>query len=269
MRIILSVIAASLVLHPGTEERNAGSLPVFKQLLHSTGHEMKKENLKSKKAFSNVEDDTSANEVVNDEQDTAFDNDCETLSAHFKAILRTYKEDAQNTLEQAKSFKPGRDWYVQVLNDSRNRYLLAAISPSNRKQLQEDTGDLYPCLEKIIDEIALVAAKTLPLYKPVGYTVRNASEEKLIRSAVNDLDNAKVLHTGMLESNWLIEKNKYGVPTARYKHGMIYAQYPKSITDDGYCRIIYVNILQDYTGDGSYGASYSRFIRTEPAGCSK
>jgi hypothetical protein len=37
--------------------------------------------------------------------------------------------------------------------------------------------------------------------------------------------------------------------------------------DDGYCRIAYVNIIQDYSGGGSYGESRPNYIRAEPAGC--
>ena len=48
---------------------------------------------------------------------------------------------------------------------------------------------------------------------------------------------------------------------------MIHAQYPKTMTDDGYCRIIYVNIVQDYIDKGAYGASYAVFVKVEPAGC--
>jgi hypothetical protein len=188
------------------------------------------------------------------------------LSDIDKARLSVYTEDAQKTLDQAKSFTPGRNWYVGVLNDSRNEYLMAAISPSERKQLEEKLGHFYPHITKLLDEIAKVAAKTLPLYKPVGYNVKNAAEEKLLRTAVNDLAQAKVLQTGMMESTWTVSKNNYNIPTVRFKHGMIHAQYPKTVTDDGYCRIIYVNILQDYIDNGKYGASYAVFIKSEPAG---
>lgn len=189
------------------------------------------------------------------------------LSDIDKTRLSFYTEDAEKTLDQAKSFTAGRSWFVGVLNDSRNEYLMAAISPSGRKQLEEKLGHFYPHLTKLVDEIAKVAAKSLPLYKPVGYNVKNAVEEKFLRTAVNDLDKAKVLQTGMMESSWIVSKNNYDIPTARFKHGMIHAQYPKTITDDGYCRIIYVNIVQDYIDKGVYGASYAVFVKTEPAGC--
>lgn len=192
--------------------------------------------------------------------------DCDNLSAIDKARIASIKEDMQTTLEQAKSFTAGRGWYVEDFNDRRNEYLQAAISPSGRDEFKKKWGHLFPCLEGLLNEIGTAAQKTLPLYRPVGYTVRNAAEEKLLRSAVTDLYQAKELGIGLLEAGWLIQKDDLEIPKYRYKHGMIYVQYPKSSTDDGYCRIIYVNIIQDYAGGGSYGTSYASFIKSQPAG---
>ncbi|MBO9591471.1 MAG: hypothetical protein J7599_01095 [Niabella sp.] len=194
--------------------------------------------------------------------------DCSRLSDIDKTRVDIYKENMQKTLEQAKSFTTGRGWYVQDFNDGWNEYLRAAISPSERKQFEKKYGHLYACLAGLLDEIAQAAQKTLPLYKPVGYNVHNTAEERILRSGVTDLAQAKVLGTGLMESDWQISKNEFGIPTARFKHGMIYAQYPKTSTDDGFCRIIYVNIVQDYSGGGTYGASHANFIKSEPAGCS-
>lgn len=195
-------------------------------------------------------------------------SDCSRLSDIDKARVDIYKENMQKTLEQAKSFIPGRGWYVQDFNDGWNEYLRAAISPSERNVFEKKYGHLYACLSGLLEAIAQAAQKTLPLYKPVGYNIHNAAEERLLRSGVTDLAQARVLGTGLMESNWLISKNEFGIPTARFKHGMIYAQYPKTSTDDGFCRIIYVNIVQDYSGGGTYGASRASFIKSEPAGCS-
>ena len=42
----------------------------------------------------------------------------------------------------------------------------------------------------------------------------------------------------------------------------------KSATlDDGFCRIVYVNIVQDYAGGSSYADSTANYINMEPAGC--
>jgi hypothetical protein len=45
----------------------------------------------------------------------------------------------------------------------------------------------------------------------------------------------------------------------------VWARYPSR--DDGFCRLIFVNIVQDYAGGGTYGDSYGNFIKSEYAGC--
>jgi hypothetical protein len=98
-----------------------------------------------------------------------------------------------------------------------------------------------------LEGLAAVAKKTLPSYKPTGFTVRNAAEEQLLRSAVNDIANAKVISSGMATATWNIEKRSNGIPNA-VQARMIYARY--SNLDDGYCRIIHVNVVQDYLAAG-------------------
>ena len=62
---------------------------------------------------------------------------------------------------------------------------------------------------------------------------------------------ATVFRIGLSTDTWFIDKNDIGLPTARYKHGMIYARFPS--LDDGFCRIVYVNVVQEYTGGGTFG----------------
>ena len=116
------------------------------------------------------------------------------------------------------------------------------------------------------DGLAAVARKTLPGYTgPQGYTFGTPAEKSALLSAINDIRQAKVLKVGIKQTNWLIDKNSLGIPTARYKHGVIWAQYPNR--DDGFCRILWVNIKQDYAGGGTYSASYGYFVSRAFAGC--
>jgi hypothetical protein len=65
--------------------------------------------------------------------------------------------------------------------------------------------------------------------------------------------------------SWEIEKLNNGLPSSRYKSGMAWVKSPK--LDAGYCRIAHVNIVQDYSGGGTYADSKANFINLEPAGC--
>ena len=183
-------------------------------------------------------------------------------------FFQVHLENIEKTKKQAASYKPGaRAFYVSDFNDNENIYLKAALSPARRKKWlgQMKAATVSACMDPKLDELAAIARTTLPSYRPTGFTIRNAAEEKLLLTGVNDIAKATILGTGLADADWRIEKLRNGIPSARYKYGMIYARYPTS--DDGFCRIIHVNIVQDYAGGGTYAASRARFIKTEPAGC--
>lgn len=185
------------------------------------------------------------------------------------AFTQVHTENMEKTRKEAEEYRPGlRDYYVEDFNDRRNEYLRAAISPSKRQEwLTSHNIDKasYPCFVPLFDAIAAAAKRTLPTYMPKGYNIRNAAEERLMLGQVTDISEAKVLKTGLFSTTWKIAKDEYNFPTSRFKYGMIWARYPN--LDDGFCRIIYVNIVQDYAGGGTYGDSYGNFIKSEPAGC--
>ena len=182
-------------------------------------------------------------------------------------MVGVYMKDIETTREQAENYKPGaRDYYVQDFSDRQNIYLKASLSPSRRKEwLGTWPKNIVDCIAPALDNLAAIAKKTLPAYTPSGYSLGTPAEQKILRSGVNDLAQATVFKVGISSPNWLISKDSYNFPTARYKYGLIWAKYPG--LDDGFCRIIYVNLVQDYAGGGTYGASYANFIKSEFAGC--
>jgi hypothetical protein len=183
------------------------------------------------------------------------------------AVTQVFLEDIEKTRKQAADYTPGsRDYYVQDFNDNENKYLKSALSASRRQEwLGTWPAETVNCINPALDNLAVVARKTLPGYTPAGYNIHNLAEERLIKGQVNDLAQATVFKVGLLSTSWKIAKDDYNFPTSRYKYGMIWAKYPK--LDDGFCRIIYVNVIQDYAGGGTYGDSYGRFIKSEYAGC--
>lgn len=191
-------------------------------------------------------------------------NDCDRMSTIDKARVAVHTDDMKELLDQVKTFTPSRGWYSGSFGRS---YLSSAISPSQRKQFIQDMGRFSGCVSGLLDEIAANAKQTLPLYKMTGYNVRNPAEERMIRGNISDLDQATVFKVGLSLAIWTIQKSGLGIPEKRFKHGAIWLKYPISVTDDGFCRILYVNITQDYAGGGTYGQSYPYFVKSEPAGC--
>ena len=179
-------------------------------------------------------------------------------------------DNAYKTLREAEDYKPGlRTYYVRELNDRRNEYLLAGISPSFRKDWLSShhtpEKDAH-CIVPMFDEIGAAAKLTLKNYRPTGYEFHEASDERLIKDAVKQrIPDAQILGTGVKQGSWEIEKLANGIPSLRYKYGMAWVK--SSTFDDGFCRIVHVNIIQDYSGGGTYADSTSRYINMVPAGC--
>ncbi|MBL8952115.1 MAG: hypothetical protein JNK82_15135 [Myxococcaceae bacterium] len=188
------------------------------------------------------------------------------------AFMSYHYGDAYKTLREVEEYRVGKSKrYVRELSDRRNEYLLAGISPSFRRdwlsshKIEEKDQQ---CLVPLFDAIGAAAKVTLPKFHPRGYIHHESGEDKIIKNAIKEeLPDAEFIHVGVSSPQWNIEKLYNGLPSQRYKYGMAWV---KSKTfDDGYCRIMYVNIVQDYTGGGNYGESRGNYISKEPAGCEK
>lgn len=188
-------------------------------------------------------------------------------STCFDATVKSHLSDLATTRAEAEEYRPGlRDYYVRDFNDNQNIYVKAALSPSHRKEWLENwSPELARCMKAPLDDLASVLRKTLPTYYPTAHQFRSPADEKILKTAVDDIARATMFKVAFKESVWKISKDNYNFPKSRYKHGIIWAKYPNP--DDGFCRIIYVNLVQDYAGGGTYGESYGKFVATEFAGC--
>lgn len=162
--------------------------------------------------------------------------------------------------------------YLYLVNSTGAEWLWRAVSVKERAEFEEKWKSVMtPGAKKRFDEgfaaLAASAAAKLPAYKSsiAIYSFHNVGEEKLMKGVLSKITDYKIFSVGLQESAWLIDKNDYGLPTARYKHGVVYLRDTKS--DHPYCYATYINIKQDYAGGGTYGASYARFIEDEMVGC--
>lgn len=203
-------------------------------------------------------------EAVSTEPETpavSSSTDCE------RGATLVHLEDLEKTRKEAEGFRPGqREYFVSTLSHSKNIYLEAALLPGMRKQFLDSRGspDFTNCMNPALDRLAAVARKTIPSYTgPTTYTFGTPAEKKILAAAISDIAQAKVLKAGMRQANWLIEKDNFNFPTARYKHGVVVAQYPNS----EFCWVFWVNLVQSYAGGGRYGASYGNYVGRSLAGC--
>jgi hypothetical protein len=208
------------------------------------------------------------------ETTTAASNNADTSSAP-TATSKSADWRIQYHIDEINKLKTKLDEWVPadtyfptpISNDD---YYRIAVSPAERASWFKnnkwtDAGETAP-LVSALNALKVSLVKRLPENgpDPKSFTLRNAPQEKLLVAAL-ELPGAKIFKIGFDEPNWLIDKNEYGLPTARYKHGMIYGRNPAA--DDGLCRFWYINVIQDYSGGGTYGASYGRYIKGDIAPC--
>lgn len=180
--------------------------------------------------------------------------------------VESHLEDIAKRQQEVDSFSPDRGWLV---NSNNYDHLLYAVSPRAREKWLTDANALAfkNCLAPAFNNLAASAAAKLPLFLPNtrAYAQHNPAEERLMKSKINDLADHKIFYIGIQEPNWLIDKNELGIPKSRYKHGMVWVRYAPN--DHAFCRVYYINIIQDYAGGGTYGASYGAFIEDKLFGC--
>lgn len=168
-------------------------------------------------------------------------------------------------------WNPATQYFPEVI--SNDDYYLYALSPSARnewlseKALPGYRNSLNNKLDPALDALKASLEKRLPenVADPKAFPYRNAPEEKLVIANMAAIVGLKVYKIGFNQTSWLIDKNEFGIPTARYKHGMVYGRNPK--VEDQFCRFWLINVIQDYSGGGTYGATYASYIKTEFAPC--
>ena len=122
-------------------------------------------------------------------------------------------------------------------------------------------------LNPAFDSLAAAAAKKLPLYKPDAtiFAFRNPPGEQMMVRGLRNGAALRVHKIGFKESVWLIEKNEFGIPVDRYKHGFIWAR--DNNDDHPYCHLYTVFLQQNYAGGGSYGQPFAKLSEDEIFGC--
>lgn len=180
-------------------------------------------------------------------------------------FYQVWNEDIQKTIDDVKSFTPSRDYFVRDFDDDQNKYLKMALSDAERRDEEKGWADdaTKKCVNDRLDELAAVASKAIGGYTPKGYTFGTPAEKNILKGAVDDISKATVFSVGLKSATWKIVKDDIGLPSERVRYGMIWAKYP----GEKYCTVVYVNLIQDYAGGGTYNTSEGRFISTEFAGC--
>ncbi|HLA95250.1 MAG TPA: hypothetical protein VK612_05980, partial [Pyrinomonadaceae bacterium] len=171
-----------------------------------------------------------------------------------------FRDEVKKTREEVEEYTP--ETKTVIVGGGRFEWLMRAISPKERAEFFQKWGSLMSPKYKTfftteLDAISQAAAEKIQLnvLSKTKYTYRNPAEERMIKAQLADIPGMTIHRIGLDQNTWLIGKNDYGLPINRYKHGVVWGRDPGS--DHPYCRFWYVNIIQDYAGGGTYGASYA------------
>lgn len=169
--------------------------------------------------------------------------------------------DIRDAKEDIDSYTP--EGKIYLVRSPLAPWLLRAVSQKARdafavdKKLQDwrkaTPGNKY---DAGLDALATAAAKKLPEYLPKQnqFALRDPSIERMMTAKLKNAATLKTLKIGILHANWQIEKNSLGLPTNRYREGFIWIKDPAD--DHPYCHVYGFVIQQDYSGGGTYGASF-------------
>ncbi len=187
---------------------------------------------------------------------------------------KLYLDDLEETVKTAEEYTPNSDRAVYTYSE-RYDWGLIAVSQRARNDSLLGESEFAAWLKAnpknrwdvALDKLATLLARHMPAFKGglENYKFRNLADEKILKTAFEDITRYQIYSYGIKQNNWLIEKNDYGIPNARYKHAVFYLRDKNG--DHPYCYLTYVNIIQDYAGGGTYAASRARFIEDQLVGC--
>ena len=207
----------------------------------------------------------SQNETKKSDQDIKY---------YTNVVYKLYLDDLEATVKSAEEYTPQSDGAVYTYSE-RYDWGLISVSPSARKDSLLGEAEFAAWLKAnpknrwdvALDKLAALLAKNMPAFKGglADYKFRNPADEKVLKTAFEDITRYQIYSYGIKEGSWLIEKDNYNFPTARYKHAVFYLRDKKG--DHPYCYLTFVNIIQDYAGGGTYAASRARFIEDQVVGC--
>lgn len=184
------------------------------------------------------------------------------------ARLEILLEQISKRLKEVETFDPAER--TQFVTMSTPELFLPAISMRaraayyKRDQINERQ---QAAMNPALDSLASAAARKLPLYKADAtlFAFHNPSAELLMKQSLKNAATLKVHRSGTKEAVWLIEKNEFGIPLDRYKHGYVWAR--DNSDDHPYCHLYTIYVQQNYAGGGTYGAVFARLSDDVVVGC--
>lgn len=178
-------------------------------------------------------------------------------------------QQLSQTQKDVAAFGPGQSYLVNSATGS--EWLLRAVSKRERDKWAKGYFKANDPARKRayeeLDVLAALGAKQLPAYKPSpqNFAFRNKADEVLMKNALANIATLQIHEIGLANNTWQVTNGGEDIPLSRYKQGYMWVHDTQD--DHPYCHLYQINIVQDYLGNGVYGASYCRFVNDALFGC--
>ena len=192
-----------------------------------------------------------------------------SLSSAFGFQAVNIFQQLSQAQKEVAAFGPGQSYLVNTT--AGGEWLLRSVSRRERERWAKGYFKSNDAAKKKayqeLEVLATLAARQLPGYKPSpqNFAYRNKADEALMKSALANIATLQIHEIGLSSNNWQVTKKDEDVAAYRYKQGYLWVR--DSQDDHPYCHLYQVNIIQDYLGDGRYGASYTRLMNDALFGC--
>jgi hypothetical protein len=179
--------------------------------------------------------------------------------------LRAHRDGIKKTLGYVEKYQPGSK--DSMGTDS--EYAVYAVSPKERMAWLQKTNALQfkDAVDEMLKPLADALKQKLPGYpaRMEKYPFGTSADFGMMKSVFSNPARYKIYKIGLQQNSWVIDKGSLGIPNARYKNGVIYLKDLQG--DHPYCYATHVNIIQDYSGGGTYAASRAKYILDELVAC--
>ena len=178
-------------------------------------------------------------------------------------------EDLSKIIEKVNAIDPNKDTYM--VGPSEVDWLLRAVSMKARERWSSDffksgaSGKLE--FFQKLDELSRACAKNIPGFipDPSNFASRNEANEIIIKKALPNIGDIKIIQIGFAQDTWDIQTDKLGKPQRRSLIGYIWG---KDKGDDFvYCRLYQVKIFQENIGNGKFSESKAVLLDSWLVGC--
>jgi archaellum component FlaF (FlaF/FlaG flagellin family) len=216
----------------------------------------KKEKKKEQTQTTTTTTDSTGTQSTSNQQTTQTNNGRNAMD---DARIQIYLDDIKKAEKDVENYINGSGEYLIYIYGDTN-IVQKAISPKARAEYLKEKGvasiDPEGKINAELDKLAQMIDAPMRKYIPDAdsFQFKKPAEISMIKGLLSK-ENLTIFNVGVWSANWIIAKDSYGLPRNRFKWAYVWAKDNRD--DHPYCVRYEVQIVQDYAGGGTYGASFA------------